>query len=329
MGCNMSNIIILGKKYEILDTKEYITLADSFLLNKIGQGHGEAKLYVGNESDELFSFWEDFSGKCFILKSDCLKFMQDAEDEYKNPQQQYIKKNKMSQIYDENIDLINSYDNEMLKFQIYRSEVAPPRVYINSNSEIYTLIRQLGLPNISYLSINKLKNLTNNEIVYYFKQFIDYHIEAQSVSIDEKTEQEKIESSPSISSKKKEQLIQARIGQGEYRKKLLEDCMFCPITDVNDERLLVASHIKPWAKCDDSEKIDPNNGFMFTPTYDKLFDRGFISFDDNKRMLVSPWISPMNQKRLNIYEGKKVDKLQLNDKRKQYLIYHRENIFKK
>lgn len=325
----MADIIILGKKYGILDTKEYITLADSFLLNKIGSGHGEAKLYVGNESDELFSFWEDFNGKCFILKSDCIKFMQDAEDEYKNPQQQYLKKDKMPQIFEDNMNLINSYDNEMLKFQVYRSDITPPRVYINSNSEIYTLMRNLGLPNISYLSINKLKDLRTNEVVYYFKQFIDYHIDIQkSISLDELSEQEKIETSEKISDKKKVQLIQARIGQGEYRKKLLEDCMFCPITDVNDERLLVASHIKPWAKCDDKEKIDPNNGFMFTPTYDKLFDRGFISFDNDKKMLVSPWISPMNQKRLNIYEGKKIEKLQLNEKRKQYLEYHRENIFK-
>jgi len=325
----MSYINILGKKYEILDTKEYITLADSFLLNKIGSGHGEAKLYVGNESQELFSFWEDFNSKCFILKSDCIKFMQDAEDEYLNPQQQYLKKDKMPEIYTQNLELINAYDKEMLKFQTYRSDITPPRVYINSNSEIYTLIRALGLPNISYLSINKLKDESNGEVVYYFKQFIDYHIDAQkSLSLDEVVEQEKIETSENISTKKKEQLIQARIGQGEYRKKLLEDCMFCPITDVNDERLLVASHIKPWAKCNDKEKIDPNNGFMFTPTYDKLFDRGFISFDDDKRMMVSPWISPMNQKRLNIYEGKRIDKLQLNDKRKEYLEYHRINIFK-
>lgn len=326
----MASIVILGKKYEILDTKEYITLADSFLLNKIGSGHGEAKLYVGNVSDSLFSFWEDFNAKCFILKSDCIKFMQDAEEEYKNPQQEYIKKSEMPKIYDENIEKINSLEGEMLKFQIFRSDITPPRVYINSNSNIYNLIRCLGLPNISYLSINKLKNLETNEILFYFKQFIDYHIEVdKNISLDEINEQEKIENSENISEKKKEQLIQARVGQGEYRKKLLEECMFCPITDVNDERLLVASHIKPWAKSNDSEKIDPNNGFIFTPTYDKLFDRGFISFDDNKRMLVSPWISPMNQKRLNIYEGKKIEKLQLNDKRKEYLVYHRENIFKK
>nr|WP_265101289.1 HNH endonuclease signature motif containing protein [Helicobacter cetorum] len=72
---------------------------------------------------------------------------------------------------------------------------------------------------------------------------------------------------------------------------------------VNDEHLLIASHIKPWIKCDDKEKIDPKNGIILTPTYDKLFDRGFISFDENKRLLLSPWLSPMNIKRLNLSEN--------------------------
>ena len=46
-------------------------------------------------------------------------------------------------------------------------------------------------------------------------------------------------------------------------------------------------------------------------------------------MLVSVWLSPLNQKRLNIYNGKKIEKLPLNDERKKYLEYHRNNIFKK
>jgi hypothetical protein len=40
----------------------------------------------------------------------------------------------------------------------------------------------------------------------------------------------------------------ARIGQGKYREKLLKQCPICPITLVSDDRLLIASHIKPWAK---------------------------------------------------------------------------------
>ena len=97
---------------------------------------------------------------------------------------------------------------------------------------------------------------------------------------------------------------------------------------VSDERLLVASHIKPWYASDDKEKVDPKNGFLFTPTFDRLFDRGFITFEDDKTLVVSPWISPMNQKRLGIYTGKVIDALPLDEKRKEYLEFHREYIFK-
>ena len=60
-----------GKNYEIIDTLEYITLADSFIKeNKIGTGHGEAKLYVGNESERIFEFFGDFKVNCFFCKKD-------------------------------------------------------------------------------------------------------------------------------------------------------------------------------------------------------------------------------------------------------------------
>lgn len=97
---------------------------------------------------------------------------------------------------------------------------------------------------------------------------------------------------------------------------------------VNDERLLIASHIKPWAKSNNEEKIDPKNGFMLTPTFDRLFDQGFITFEDDKKLVVSPWVSPMNQKRLGIQTGMIISNLPLDDKRKEYLKYHRENIYK-
>ena len=97
---------------------------------------------------------------------------------------------------------------------------------------------------------------------------------------------------------------------------------------INDERLLIASHIKPWAKSDDKEKIDPKNGFMLSPNYDCLFDHGFMTFKSDKTIIVSPWISPMNQKRLGIYTGMKVPKLPLDDEREKYMIYHRENVYK-
>lgn len=324
----MSNILrLFNKNYEILDALEYITLADSFVKNKIGDGHGEAKLYVGNESERLFSFFEDFNCQCFFAKKDFITFLSDAKSEYLEPQQEYVKKNDMSIIYSELLSKVNSFTNDILPFELYRVGVKPPRVYTNSQSEYYDFMRAIGLPNISYVSVLKLK-AGNGSIVYYFKMFIDYKSDIVSYAMLEEEQQTKAIANSDANEKRKTNLINARIGQGEYRKKLLDECFICPFTLVNDERLLIASHIKPWAKSNEKEKIDPKNGFIFTPTFDKLFDKGFITFDENKTLIVSPWLSPMNQKRLGIYTGKNIEQLPLDDKRKIYLIYHRENIFK-
>lgn len=320
---------INGKEYEVIDTLEYITLADSFIReNKIGSGHGEAKLYVGNEGERLFEFFGDFKINCFFCKKDFKLFLEDSRQEYYDPQQEYIKIIDMQERFEKYYSQIEEIAEETLKFELYRVDVAPPRVYVNAESDYWTIMRTIALPNISYLSVLKLKDEKDN-IVYYFRIFIDYKSDIIGYQMpEEKTQEETIENDEKISKKKKETIIRARIGQGKYREDLLEECPYCPFTLVNDERLLIASHIKPWAKADNEEKIDPKNGFMLTPTYDKLFDRGFITFDDDKKLIVSPWLSPMNQKRLNIYTGMLINKLPLDEKRKEYLKYHRENVFK-
>jgi putative restriction endonuclease len=323
----MSNTLSIGAEtYDIVDALEYITLADSFVKNKIGTGHGEAKLYVGNENGRLFEFFGDFNLNCFYLKSDFESFLETAELEFKDPQQEYNKKHEMPRIYDALKTSLNKYQEDILHFELYRVDVEPPRVYVNSNSHYYDFMRSIGLPNISYLSVLKLRD-KHDDIYYYFKIFIDYKSDIVSYVIsDEKHQLESIRESAVITERKKETLIQARIGQGEYRRKLLEECPFCIFTMVNDERLLIASHIKPWSKSNDKEKIDPKNGLALTPTYDSLFDRGFISFNEDKTLIVSPWLSPMNQKRLQIHDGKLISRLPVDGRRNAYLAYHRANI---
>ena len=96
----------------------------------------------------------------------------------------------------------------------------------------------------------------------------------------------------------------------------------------NDERLLIASHIKPWAVSTDIERLDPKNGFMLSPLYDKLFDRGFITFTDERRMQVSNWLSPQNVRRCGLTDNSFIQLLPLDEKRLEYLAYHREFVFK-
>lgn len=87
-------------------------------------------------------------------------------------------------------------------------------------------------------------------------------------------------------------LVLARRGQGEFRArvKLLE--RECRVTHVAAAELLIASHIKPWKLSDNQEKLDGNNGLFLSPHIDKLFDKGFITFTHNGKMLVSPVLSP-------------------------------------
>lgn len=321
-----------GEEYVIIDALEHVTVADSFIKeNKIGSGNGEARLYVGYGRKELFDFFDNFktNNECFFCKKDFILFLKDSQQEYYNPQQQYRRIENMQIRYEKYKDKVNSIKDEILKFEIYKYMLDDKnRLYIYGNTKYWTYLREISLPNISYVSVLKLKN-KDGKIRYYFRLFIDYKSDVIGYKIPEEKIQEKdIENNKNISPKKKENIMKARIGQGKYREGLLEECPFCPFTKVNDERILVASHIKPWSKANNKEKIDPKNGFMFTPTYDKLFDRGFITFENDKRLIVSPWLSPMNQKRLNIHTGMIINMLPLDEKRMEYLKYHRENVFK-
>ncbi len=323
----MNKISINNENYVVIDAKETITIPDCFVKdsNKIGSGHGEAKLYVGQETDAFtLAFFEHFQGNinCVLKKRDLQDYLMECENEYIHPDQEYRNKASMPKVFYNHLTKISQLEDEYLYFTIYRVNVNPPRIYINSSSPVYDLIREIALPNISYVAILKLQD-DNGNLLYYFKPFVEYNIdklhEEELITVTE---------NENITNNEKESILKSRVGQGKYREKLLDDCPFCPITMVNDERLLIASHIKPWVKSNNFEKTDPKNGFMLTPTFDRLFDRGFISFEDDGTMLVSPWISPMNQKRLDIFNGKKIKNLPTNG-REEYLLYHREFIFKK
>lgn len=117
-----------------------------------------------------------------------------------------------------------------------------------------------------------------------------------------------------------------RIGQEKFRKNLLKHLKECPITGINEQRILLASHIKPWAISTNEERLDIHNGFILSPTVDKLFDKGLITFENNKKLIISPTLSKSNIDKIGIISGKKYLKLP-TENRIGYLEFHRENIF--
>jgi hypothetical protein len=117
-----------------------------------------------------------------------------------------------------------------------------------------------------------------------------------------------------------------RMGQALFRKNLLKKISVCPISGISDKRLLMASHIKPWAVSNNRERLDINNGFIFSPNIDKLFDKGLISFENSAKLIISPTLLEYNISKLGIERDKIYPKLPVLD-RLSYLEYHRENIF--
>jgi predicted restriction endonuclease len=118
-------------------------------------------------------------------------------------------------------------------------------------------------------------------------------------------------------------LIDARKGQGKFRKQLMDDYGGkCVITGFKTKELLTASHIKPWKHCiTKHEKLDRNNGLLLSSNIDKLFDAFLISFDESSTIMISNKINKEDIKKLGIT---KTTKINVNDKTKKYLNYHME-----
>lgn len=99
-----------------------------------------------------------------------------------------------------------------------------------------------------------------------------------------------------------ERLIVMRVGQNIFRDALLQYWHgTCPLTGINDQALLRASHIVRWADCEsDAHRLDVHNGLLLSSLWDAAFDAGLISFEDDGRILMSPRLSANASALLNI-----------------------------
>ena len=122
------------------------------------------------------------------------------------------------------------------------------------------------------------------------------------------------------------QLVKSRRGQGVFRDNVESREPKCRITGVSNPRYLRASHIKPWRKSSDVEKIDGNNGLMLAPHVDFLFDRGFISFEDDGTLIVSVQIEDGALQLWGI--PSEVNVGMFSPEQAVYLKFHRENELK-
>lgn len=134
-----------------------------------------------------------------------------------------------------------------------------------------------------------------------------------------------IEGDSTLTQTEKRQLVKARLGQGQFRTDLFSVWRACCLTGCSLRSVLKASHIKPWCKSDNTERLDKFNGLLLSPNADALFDRGYISFSDAGELMISPQLSEDARKALLIGCKKRISILASH---LPYLAYHRAHCFR-
>ena len=128
--------------------------------------------------------------------------------------------------------------------------------------------------------------------------------------------------------------VKTRVNQSVFREMIMANYSSkCAITNIDIPHLLFASHILPWSK-NEEERLNPENGICLSALYDRAFDKGYIAFDENHRVLISSSLKKKNK--LNYYqstfaliENKILNTPLKYTPRKEFLEYHRDVIFDK
>ncbi|EPB9466124.1 MULTISPECIES: HNH endonuclease [Vibrio] len=128
--------------------------------------------------------------------------------------------------------------------------------------------------------------------------------------------------------KYREAVIQARLGQGQFRKNQIDYWQSCSVTGFSEPSLLIASHIKPWSESSISEALSVTNGLLLTPNLDKAFDKGYISFDRSGNIIISDILSVDEREMFGINKNMKIRENKFSPEHKEFMCFHNEKVFK-
>lgn len=165
-------------------------------------------------------------------------------------------------------------------------------------------------------------NMYSNSLKQY-RNFLAVH---DALLLDTHYEQY-IEKSQNISKTEREAIIKSRIGQGLFRENLIKKYDGrCIVTGVDDKRLLIASHIRPWSVSTNEQRLSADNGLLLSPLYDKLFDIGLITFSEEGQIIFSRELENKNIDLLKIERNTKYD-LKASFVFIENLKYHQNVVF--
>ena len=177
-----------------------------------------------------------------------------------------------------------------------------------SLSELDVAIQKAFLSSFFVEKNTRGNNMYSNSL----KQYRNFLAVNDALLLD--TSYEKfVDDSTKITETERKAVISARVGQGI-------------VTGVDDKRILLASHIRPWAVSTNEQRLSPENGLLLSPLYDKLFDVGLITFSDEGQIICSKELEKRSIDLLKIDRNKKYD-LKITSSLIENLKYHQNTVF--
>jgi hypothetical protein len=117
-------------------------------------------------------------------------------------------------------------------------------------------------------------------------------------------------------------LVTSRVGQGAYRKRIIHRWEYkCAVTGFDKLNVLIASHILPWSKANDNQRLDVHNGILLSPAYDALFDQHLISFENTGKIILSEQVEIEAFRKIGVTGMEKIKNLSAYNH--AYLEMHR------
>jgi len=127
-------------------------------------------------------------------------------------------------------------------------------------------------------------------------------------------------------------VVKSRRVQRFFRSSVLASYNYtCAISGISLIELINASHIIPWA-ANHKRRADPRNGIALNALYDRAFDRGFITLDENLNIMISPRLHVedpplLHRQALLDIDGRKIRSPDRFAPDSEALDYHRKHVF--
>jgi hypothetical protein len=150
---------------------------------------------------------------------------------------------------------------------------------------------------------------------------------SEGLAVWEEHLRDQLENDIALAETEREAIVLARRGQGLFKQRVHLHEKRCRVTGVSRLEHLRASHCKPWRDSTNEERLDGENGLLLTPSVDHLFDRGFISFRGDGRLLVSPVAHAPSLERMGVPVSRSIDVGAFSQRQRLFLEYHRDAVF--